>query len=188
VLISGRYPEVHRCGAQYSREFGDQFTALLLAAGAGAAEPDPESAVRAAFNAVLSALVMRTAYGPTFATPADTDDDFLQTRTAMVSRYLLHPGYCGSAGPGGAGYRRRSGPRPRPEGKARQLHYPDPVAEPTARDLAGRESDCCSFFAFTFAARDAVHLDVRCLTRTSTCWMRSLTGPLRARGRDVRRR
>jgi hypothetical protein len=37
----------------------------------------------------------------------------------------------------------------------------DPAAEPAARDLAGREAGCCSFFAFTFArAGDAVQVDV----------------------------
>jgi hypothetical protein len=37
----------------------------------------------------------------------------------------------------------------------------DPAAEPRARDLAGRETQCCSFFTFTFAPADgAVQLDV----------------------------
>jgi DNA-binding transcriptional MerR regulator len=37
----------------------------------------------------------------------------------------------------------------------------DPAAQQTARDLTGRESACCSFFAFTFAAGgDLVQLDV----------------------------
>jgi hypothetical protein len=37
----------------------------------------------------------------------------------------------------------------------------DPAAEQAARDLAGRESECCSFFSFTFAPADgAVQLDV----------------------------
>jgi hypothetical protein len=27
----------------------------------------------------------------------------------------------------------------------------DPASETTARDLAGRETACCSFFSFTFA-------------------------------------
>jgi hypothetical protein len=36
------------------------------------------------------------------------------------------------------------------------------VAEPTARDLTGRETACCSFFTFTFAAAgDVVHVDVQ---------------------------
>ena len=38
----------------------------------------------------------------------------------------------------------------------------DPAAEPAARELARRESSCCSFFSFDFAADgDAVRLDVR---------------------------
>lgn len=33
--------------------------------------------------------------------------------------------------------------------------------ETTARDLTARESQCCSFFAFTFGhAEDALHLDI----------------------------
>jgi hypothetical protein len=37
----------------------------------------------------------------------------------------------------------------------------DPAAEPRARDLTGRETQCCSFFTFTFAPADgAVQLDV----------------------------
>lgn len=32
----------------------------------------------------------------------------------------------------------------------------DPAAETTARDLADRESACCSFFAFTFRPGDGV--------------------------------
>lgn len=31
----------------------------------------------------------------------------------------------------------------------------DPAAEPVARDLAARESSCCSFFAFDFDRTDA---------------------------------
>ncbi|MBX6355942.1 MAG: hypothetical protein IRZ05_08815 [Micromonosporaceae bacterium] len=38
----------------------------------------------------------------------------------------------------------------------------DPAAEPTARDLTGRETECCSFFTFTFARTDdGVQLDVQ---------------------------
>jgi hypothetical protein len=37
----------------------------------------------------------------------------------------------------------------------------DPAAEQVARDLAGRESECCSFFSFTFATADgALQVDV----------------------------
>jgi hypothetical protein len=37
----------------------------------------------------------------------------------------------------------------------------DPAAESAARDLAGRETGCCSFFTFTFTqAQDAVQVDV----------------------------
>ena len=37
----------------------------------------------------------------------------------------------------------------------------DPAAEPAARDLAARESACCTFFSFTFRRDgDALRLDV----------------------------
>jgi AcrR family transcriptional regulator len=91
VLISGVHPEVYRRGARYSQELGDQFTALLLQVGAEIDQPDPEAAVRAAFNAVFSALVLRTAYGPAFAIPAADDEQFLDTLSTMVCRYLLRP-------------------------------------------------------------------------------------------------
>lgn len=38
----------------------------------------------------------------------------------------------------------------------------DPRAEAVARDLAARESQCCSFFTFTFASEDdTLQMDVR---------------------------
>jgi hypothetical protein len=39
----------------------------------------------------------------------------------------------------------------------------DPAAEATGRDLTGRETQCCSFFTFTFTPADAVvqvHVEV----------------------------
>ena len=42
-----------------------------------------------AFNAVFSTLVLRTAYGPTLATPATDDEQFLDTLSTMVRRYLF---------------------------------------------------------------------------------------------------
>ncbi|WP_198950491.1 TetR/AcrR family transcriptional regulator [Kineosporia sp. A_224] len=88
VLISGAHAEVYRRGGAYSRELGDQFTTLLLRAGAAAGEPDPERSVRAAFNTIFSTLVVRTAYGPTFAVPAADDEDFVDSLAVMVRRYL----------------------------------------------------------------------------------------------------
>lgn len=89
VLISGVHPEVHRRGSLYSRELGDTLTALLLREGAGTGQPDPEAAVRAAFNAVFAALVLRTAHGPGFAVPAADEETFIETLAAMVRRYLF---------------------------------------------------------------------------------------------------
>ncbi len=40
----------------------------------------------------------------------------------------------------------------------------EPAAEPTARDLTGRETECCSVFTFTFApAGSVVQLDAEVL-------------------------
>jgi AcrR family transcriptional regulator len=87
VLLSGAHAEVYRRGAHYTRDLADQFTALVLAAGE-IDQPDPAVAVRAAFNAVFSSLVVRTAYGPAFAGPTADDEAFLETLAAMVRRYL----------------------------------------------------------------------------------------------------
>jgi AcrR family transcriptional regulator len=91
VLISGVHPEVYRRGANYSRQLGDQVTALLLHARDAIDNPDPETAVRAAFNAVFAALVLRIAYGPAFAGPPADEQTFLQTLSMMVRRYLFRP-------------------------------------------------------------------------------------------------
>ncbi|WP_230860610.1 TetR/AcrR family transcriptional regulator [Actinoplanes aureus] len=92
ILISGVHPEVHRRGRRYSRELGDQFTALILETGVEIDQPDPGGAIRAAFDTVFSTLVLRTAYGPGFAAATGTDEDFLRDLTIMVTRYLLRPG------------------------------------------------------------------------------------------------
>jgi acyl-CoA synthetase (NDP forming) len=89
VLISSVHPEIYRRGAIYSREVGDQFTALLLSTRQQITQPDPETAISAVFNTVFSSLVLRTMYGPGFATPADDDDTFVTTLSAMAQRYLL---------------------------------------------------------------------------------------------------
>jgi AcrR family transcriptional regulator len=89
VLISGAHPEVYRRGSSQVREIGDLFTARLLQTATDIDQPDPEAAVRALFDVVFSALVVRTAYGPGFTGPAATDDDFMETLIDMAHRYLL---------------------------------------------------------------------------------------------------
>ena len=64
-------------------------TSLLLLGRDAIDDPDPETAARAAFNAVFSALVLRVAYGPTFAAPLADDQVFLDTLSLMVRRYLF---------------------------------------------------------------------------------------------------
>lgn len=91
VLISGVHPEVYRRGAYYSRQLGDQVTNLLLRARDAIDNPDPETAAQAAFNAVFSALILRVAYGPAFATPPFDEQTFLETLSTMVRRYLFRP-------------------------------------------------------------------------------------------------
>ena len=89
VLISGVHAEVYRRGASYSQQLGDQVTNLLLRARDTVDHPDPETAVRAAFNAVFSTLILRVAYGPAFATPLSDEQTFLETLSMMVRRYLF---------------------------------------------------------------------------------------------------
>jgi AcrR family transcriptional regulator len=89
VLISSVHPEIYRRGAIYSRELGDQFTTLLLHIREQITQPDPETAISGLFNTVFSSLVLRTMYGPGFATPADDDHTFVTTLSAMGQRYLL---------------------------------------------------------------------------------------------------
>jgi hypothetical protein len=50
--------------------------------------PDPETAVRGAFNTVFATLVLRVAYGPAFVMPAD-DEAFLANLSTMTGRYLF---------------------------------------------------------------------------------------------------
>jgi AcrR family transcriptional regulator len=89
ILLSSVHPEINRRGSYYSQELGDLFTSLLMHARDAIDHPDPETAVRAAFNAVFSTLVMRISYGPAFATPVGDDETFLQTLSTMVRRYLF---------------------------------------------------------------------------------------------------
>ena len=48
----------------YSQQLGEQVTNLLLRARDAIDHPDPETAVRAAFNAVFSALILRSRLRP----------------------------------------------------------------------------------------------------------------------------
>ena len=91
VLISGAHPEVYRRGALYSRELGDLFGGVVLRARDEIDHPEPEAAVLAAFNSVFSALVVRVAYGPAFASPDANDESFLETLGTMVRRSSFAP-------------------------------------------------------------------------------------------------
>jgi len=89
VLLSAAHPEVTRRGAVYAQELGDLFTSRMLHARAEIVQPDPETAVRAAFNTVFSTLVLRVAYGPGFAVTGDDEETLIDTLGTMVSRYLF---------------------------------------------------------------------------------------------------
>lgn len=89
VLLSGVHDEIHRRGSHYSRKLGDDVTAVLLRERDRIDHPDPESAIRNAFNTVFSTLVVRIAHGPDFAV-ADTDQEtFLDALATMTERYLF---------------------------------------------------------------------------------------------------
>lgn len=91
VLISGVHPEVYRRGSAYSREMGDLFTALLRPVAAQTAHPgtDVDTALRTCFTTVFSALVIRVAYGPGFATDPVDDATYTSQLARMSSSYLL---------------------------------------------------------------------------------------------------
>jgi len=90
ILRSGAHPEIFRRGAEYSREFGDQFTAAVLRARPAIRRADPEAAVRACFSTMFSALAVRVSYGHGFATSQPMDDDaYVAHLVEMGQRYLL---------------------------------------------------------------------------------------------------
>jgi AcrR family transcriptional regulator len=91
VLVSGAHPEVYRRGAIYSSELGDLFAGVLVRVRGKMEQPNPETAVRAAFATVFSALVVRVAYGQAIAGPDLDENTFLASLGTMVSRYLLRP-------------------------------------------------------------------------------------------------
>jgi AcrR family transcriptional regulator len=91
VLISGVHPEVYRRGSAYSREMGDLFTALLRPIAPQIAHPgiDVDTVLRTCFTTVFSALVIRVAYGPGFATDPVDDETHTSQLARMTSSYLL---------------------------------------------------------------------------------------------------
>ena len=91
ILISGVHPEIRRRGSSYSHEIGEQFSTLILRSREQIDHPQPEAAASSTFNSVFSSLVLRTMYGPGFATPAEDDETFIAALSAMARRYLLAP-------------------------------------------------------------------------------------------------
>ncbi len=91
VLISGAHLEVKRRGGRYSAQLGRQVGAVLLLRRAEMTAPDPVQAVSAAFNIVFASLVLRVAYGPDFAVPAQVGEAFPEVLTDMIDQYLFGP-------------------------------------------------------------------------------------------------
>ena len=90
VLVSAVHPEVRRRGSRYSRELGEAFARVVLTARDAITHPDPEAAVRSCFGTVFAALVIRTAYGPGFATVEPVDDEqFVAELGETAVRFLL---------------------------------------------------------------------------------------------------
>jgi AcrR family transcriptional regulator len=93
VLVSAAHPEVRRRGSGYGRLLGEQFGAVVLRAAGAITHPDPPAAVRACFGTVFAAAVIRVAYGPGFATSAETTDEaFAADLGEIAVRYLLAEG------------------------------------------------------------------------------------------------
>jgi AcrR family transcriptional regulator len=84
VLISGAHPEVNRRGGVYSRELGAAFARRIARSC-----PAPPAAIEAAYTAVFSTMVVRVAYGPTFAAPSVDDDTLVDALRTMVRTYLF---------------------------------------------------------------------------------------------------
>ena len=91
ILISGVHPEVYRRGSLYSRELGGLLTALLRSVVAPTTQPrtDVDTVLRTCYTTMFSALVIRVAYGPGFATDPVDDATFTAQLARMISLYLL---------------------------------------------------------------------------------------------------
>jgi AcrR family transcriptional regulator len=89
VLIAGVHPEVTRRGAFHAQDLADRFTARLLSAGVADEQPDPEAAVRMAFEVLFSALVIRTAYGQAFLGAPVGPQEFVARLDRMIRACLL---------------------------------------------------------------------------------------------------
>lgn len=91
ILISGVHPEVYRRGSLYSRELGGLLTALLrpVVAPVTQSRTDADTVLRTCYTTIFSALVIRVAYGPGFATDPVDDATFIAQLTRMISLYLL---------------------------------------------------------------------------------------------------
>jgi AcrR family transcriptional regulator len=88
VLVSGAHPEVARRGRAYAEELTETFAAVVLS-GSGLRPVEPHAAVRMSFSTVFAALVMHTAYGPTFAWSGFDERAFVRHLGDLVADHLL---------------------------------------------------------------------------------------------------
>ena len=94
ILISGVHPEVYRRGSAYSRELGEMITGLLrpVVPQVTPARADADTVLRTCYTTMFSALVIRVAYGPGFASDPVDDATFTAQLTRMIRLYLLTAG------------------------------------------------------------------------------------------------
>jgi AcrR family transcriptional regulator len=88
ILVSGAHPEVARRGRLYAEELTEAF-ATVVRPGRGFRPVASEAAVRMSFSTVFAALVMRTAYGSTFAWAGLDDRAFVEHLSELVADHLL---------------------------------------------------------------------------------------------------
>lgn len=90
VLISGVHPEIYRRGARDERDLSDRFTDVILHVREDIRRPDPEAAIRMAFHAVFSSLVLRVGWTQLASGTID-GEPFVAELITMVNRYLFAP-------------------------------------------------------------------------------------------------
>jgi AcrR family transcriptional regulator len=89
VLVSGAHPHVGERGRVYADELTEAFAAVVLSLGPRLRVDDPGTAVRASFSTIFAALVMRTAYGPTFAWAELGEQAFVEHLGDLAADHLL---------------------------------------------------------------------------------------------------
>lgn len=87
VLISGAHSEVRRRGEAYRNAISELFTAVLAPLDVNAGHDNPAREREFCFSLIFSAMVLRTAYGPSFGLTGD-NEILIQELVTMAQRYL----------------------------------------------------------------------------------------------------